>query len=115
MVSICSSLLCLLAIVELTRLGWKPAVALGGMDCETVVDAATDAAEEVLCALATASRTEPARTDRENIVTVFGGDVMLWDRRCFDRREVVCEEKLCQLMLEWLSDVGREKRIWEEK
>lgn len=102
-------------MVELTRLGWKPAVALGGMDCETVVDAATDAAEEVLCALATASRTEPARTDRENIVTVFGGDVMLWDRRCFDRREVVCEEKLCQLMLEWLSDVGREKRIWEEK
>ena len=110
MVSIYSSLLRLLAIVELTEFGSKPAVALGGMDCETVVAGATDAAEEVLCALATASRTEPARTDRENILTVCGGDVMLLDRRCFDRREVVCEEKLCQLMLGLLSDVGREER-----
>ena len=61
-------------IVELTRAGLKPAVALGGMDCETVVDAATDAADEVDCALATATRTEAAMTGRESILTVFLGE-----------------------------------------
>jgi hypothetical protein len=48
------------------------------MDCETVVDAATDAADEVDCALATATRTEAAMTVRENMLTVcLGEDVML--------------------------------------
>lgn len=59
--------------VELTRLASKPAVALGGMDCETVVDAATDAADEVVCALATATRTEAAMTGRLSILTVWLG------------------------------------------
>jgi len=44
------------------------------MDCETVVDAATDAADEVDCALATATRTEAAMTGRESILTVFLGE-----------------------------------------
>jgi hypothetical protein len=58
----------------------KPAVALGGMDCETVVDAATDAAEEVdACALATATRTEAAMRVREGILTEWlGGGCDVW-------------------------------------
>jgi hypothetical protein len=39
------------------------------MDCETVVEAATEAALEVeIWALATAARTEAAMTDRESIL-----------------------------------------------
>lgn len=58
----------------------KPAVALGGMDCETVVDAATDAAEEVeACALATATRAEATMTVREGILTEWlGGRCDAW-------------------------------------
>lgn len=63
-------------MVEFTRPGLKPAVALGGMDCETVVDAATDAADDVDWAWATATRTEAAMTDRESMLTVDGGRVM---------------------------------------
>jgi hypothetical protein len=49
--------------------GLKPAVALGGMDCETVVEAATEAALEVETrALATATRTDAAMTDGESIL-----------------------------------------------
>jgi hypothetical protein len=49
--------------------GLKLAVALGGMDCETVVEAATEAALEVETrALATATRTDAAMTDRKSIL-----------------------------------------------
>jgi hypothetical protein len=49
--------------------GLKPAVALGGMDCETVVEAATEAALEVETrALATATRIDAAMTDGESIL-----------------------------------------------
>lgn len=80
--------------------GLNPAVAVGGMDCDTVDDAATDAAEDVLCAVATAARTVATRAHREIIlmVDVVGRDVVMKGRRCFSRREVVCGEKLCQLM-----------------
>lgn len=54
--------------MALTLPGLKPAVAAGGMDCDTVVDAATDAALDVVCALATAARTEAAMMDRESIL-----------------------------------------------
>lgn len=92
------------ASVELTFAGLKPAVALGGIDCATVVDAATEVALVVeIWALATAARTEAAMTDRDSILMDVMWCEMMVSSRCLvtwmdsEREEAVCARS-CQWM-----------------
>lgn len=63
------------AVLESTLAGLNPAVAIGGMTCETVVEAATDAALEVsmVCAWTTATRAEAARMYADTMMAGSGG------------------------------------------
>lgn len=60
------------AVVVSTLAGLKDAVAIGGMTCETVVDAATEAALEVsmVCAWTRATKAEAARTNLDIMMEV---------------------------------------------